>query len=706
MQLVSKIITIFVFFSMKYFLLLQLFISSFYGYAQLSKSNQYKVDSLYLITLNKSNNIKKRCIAYNRICWLTAYQDYNQGLKYSSEYFRLAKTNNLHNRIAISSHFKGHSQMMLGDFDDANKSLLEGLEVSLKNDNFKQIAKLYTDLGNLRLKTGNTNQAIKFYTKSLEIAEKHNFIVQKARAKINISQIHEAQGNYKLSLKVLQEVLSICEKNKLVGFLSSVYGSLGDVNLNIKEYESAEKNYKLALGFAEKLENSNKKIESLAKLGRLKQEQDSLNSATQYFKKSLKIASKKELPALKAEVLSSLSSNKLKQKKYHEALKYVIESINLFEEYSIQENLGEAYLIAAQVYKELGRKNLSKTYFQKCYDIAFLNNNFNMLNTVTQSLAVVFEEKGNKRMALKYYKEFIKYNAQKRDDDDVKEIIKIELNANYRNKAVLDSLSKINEISLLRFEHSRNETSSLYRTYFAYAGIGILSIILVFVVYFFEQKRKSAVILSKKNRVIAQVLKDKEILLKEVHHRVKNNMQVVSSLLKLKSINTNEKLAKIALVDSQKQIDSMLLIHQKMYQNEDYERVCIVDYCQDIVALLLNPIETQKDVFVVNGEALFIHIEQAQTLGFIIHELIANSLKHAWDKNQPKRIELTFKKINNEFQFEYSDNGKGMPSDFNLEKAKSFGTKLIYSLVKRQLLGSIELSYKEGIHIRIKFDAR
>jgi len=86
--------------------------------------------------------------------------------------------------------------------------------------------------------------------------------------------------------------------------------------------------------------------------------------------------------------------------------------------------------------------------------------------------------------------------------------------------------------------------------------------------------------------------------------------------------------------------------------------------------------------------------------------LIANSLKHAWDKNQPKRIELTFKKINNEFQFEYSDNGKGMPSDFNLEKAKSFGTKLIYSLVKRQLLGSIELSYKEGIHIRIKFDAR
>jgi len=691
---------------MKYLFLLQLYLFVFHGYAQLSEVNKLKLESIYPKALDISSSLEKRCKEYNRCCWLTVYQDVNQGLRYSSEYYALAKTHNLPKQIVESSHFMGFSHMILGNYDLSNKCFFEGLEVALKINDFNLIAKLYADLGNLMVVTGKMDEAMKFHSECLKISENNNLIIQKARAKINISEIYEKQGKYKLSIVTLQEALLICKKYKLDGFMSSVYQSLGDVNLSIREYVQAEKNYKLALGFAEKLQNSNKKIQSLNKLGKVYQEQNNLNSAAQYFKKALKIASEQEIPALQAEVFSSLASNELKQNNFSEALKYVIESINLFEEYSVKENSDEAYLIAAQVYKELGRRNLSEGYYQKCYDIAFLNNNSNILNTVTQSLAVVFEEKGNKRMALKYYKEFIKYNAKKRDADDVKEIIKMELNANYRNKVILDSLSKINEISLLRAEHDRNEASSLFRVSFAYAGIGILSIVLVLVVYFFEQKRKSAVILSKKNQVISQVLKDKEILLKEVHHRVKNSMQVVSSLLKLKSINASDELAKIALVDSQKQINSMLLVHQKMYQNGDYQRVCIVDYCRDIVALLLHPIEAEKDVFVVNGKTLFIHIEQAQTLGFIIHELITNSLKHAWDKNQSKQIELTFVKLSNEVKFEYSDNGKGMPSDFNLEKTKSFGTKLIYGLVKRQLLGIIKLSYIKGLHVKIKFDAR
>jgi len=691
---------------MRHLFFLLLFFFTLHGHAQLSEKNQDKVDSLYPIALDKFNSIEKRCKAYNSCCWATVYQDYNLGLKYSSEYFTFAKGNNLYIHIAKSSHFIGYSQMMLGNFDLANKSYQVGLEVSLKNDNFNQIAQLYGDIGNLRLKIGKTNEALKFHIKSLELAEIHNFKVKKARAKINISQIYERQGDYKQSLKTLQEALLICKKYKLVGFLSSVYESIGDINLSIKEYVLAEKNYKLALNFAKRLQNSNRIIQSLNKLGKVYQEQNNLNLATQYFKKALKVASKKETPALQAQVLSSLAGNELKQKKYSLALIYAIKSINLFEEYRIKESLGEAYLIAAQIYKGVGHRNLSETYYQKCYDIASLNGNSNMLNTVTKSLAVVSEENGNKGMALKYYKQFINYNAQKRDDDNVKEIIKMELKADYRNKMILDSLSKINEISLLRATHSKNEANSLFKVYFAYAGVGILSIILIFVVYFFEEKRKSAIILGKKNRVIAQVLKDKEILLKEVHHRVKNNMQVVSSFLQLKSINTNDELARITLIDSQKQIDSMLLAHQKIYQKGDYERICIVDYCRDIVALLLNPVEAQKDVFIVNGETLFIHIEQAQTLGFIIHELITNSLKHAWSTEQSKHIELNFMNFNEEVQFEYSDNGKGMPSDFSLEKTKSFGTKLIYSMVKRQLLGNVELSYKEGFHIKIKFNAR
>ena len=661
---------------------------------------------MYQNALNTKHTVENRCKVYKSICWKVVYRDHHQGLQYASEYYSLAIAAHLPKHIAAASHYLGISQMLLGNYDLSNTSFTEGLEISLKTKNFYRAAMLYADLGNLMVKTGKIVAGMEFHEKCLKVAEEHHLIVQKARAKINISQIYENRGDYKQSLKTLQEALLICKEHKLIGYMSSVYESLGDVFLNIKEFGSVEKNYKLALKFAEKTDNSNRRIHSLTKLAKVNHEQDSLNIASNYYKEALEIASSKNFPALKALVLSGIASTKLKQHKLDESLKDILASIALFEAYDVQEDLDQAYLVAAQVYTALGRKKESTNYYQKCYYLAFLNSNFKLLNSVTKSLAVISEDKGNQVLALKYYKEFIKYNGLKRDDDDVKELIKLELKANYRNKVILDSLSKNAEIMLLKAAHSRSEAYSLLKTYLAYAGIGILFMILIFGLYFFEQKKRVAVILVNKNRIIAKALKDKGTLLNEVHHRVKNNMQVVSSLLKLKSMSTNNEFAKVALVDSQKQIESMLLAHQKLHQKGSFERICIVDYCRDIVALLLGSIKTEKDVFMVHGDTLLIHIEQVQTFGFIINELITNSLKHAWGQDQKKRIELTFQKRDNEVLFEYLDNGKGMATDFNIKESKSYGTRLIYSLVKRQLLGNIGFYSKNGIHIKIKFDAR
>ncbi len=247
---------------------------------------------------------------------------------------------------------------------------------------------------------------------------------------------------------------------------------------------------------------------------------------------------------------------------------------------------------------------------------------------------------------------------------------------------------------------------SQFQSYIAYSGAAVLFLILLLIGYFFVQKRRSATVLAEKNKIVNQALKDKEILLKEVHHRVKNNMQVVSSLLQLKSINTEDAAAKTALLDSKKRIDSMQLVHQKMYQKGNYEQVDIVEYCCDIVVLLLDHIKTAADQFVVRGDEFTIHVEQAQALGFIIHELITNSIKYAWCKNQPKRIAINLTKQDDGIQMEYLDNGKGITGALNLETTKSFGMMMVNSLVTRQLLGKIELKNKGGFYANVKFNAR
>ena len=676
------------------------------GNAQLTERSRHTIDSLYPIAIDKSNPIEIRCRAYNRIGWATIYQDYHLGLKYSSEYYDLIIANNINNRIPYAAHFKGYTEMMLGDFEAANETYNHGLKVALAINNNNKVAELYCDLGNLRNTMGNTTEALIYHNKSLELAKKNELTVAQARANINIAKIYESQGNYKLSLETFQEALSICQKNKFGGYLSSIYEHLGDINIAIKEFETADKNYKKALEYSERFKNINRIIQSLNKLGKLNEELNNQNSASKYYEKALSIASINNVPALEAKVRSNLASVNLNSKKYDEALIQINTSIHLFKTFNVKEDLDEAYLIAAEVYLGLNERELSTNYYLKSYELAKKSNNINSLKNTSKGLAMAFEYIGNHEKSIKYYKEFIRYSDQKRDEDGIKEIIRLEIYDDYREKIITDSISKISEIKFLEAEYDKKEAQSNLKTYIAFSGIGILSLGLLFVGFSFLQKRKSTAILTKKNLIVRQALSDNKILLKEVHHRVKNNMQVVSSLLQLKSINTTNELAKAALLDSKNRIDSMQLAHQKMYQKGNYEQIDILDYCQDIVTMLLQPIKRSEDNFKVNGESLWIHVEQAQTLGFIVHELITNSIKYAWDNKQPKCIIITIVKNNKEIQFEYSDNGSGMPSDFNPETATSFGIRMINTLTTRQLLGIIKFKNKKGSNVNIKFDAR
>ncbi|MDC0007199.1 tetratricopeptide repeat protein [Winogradskyella sp.] len=691
---------------MKYLIFLPIFFFAFHGHAQLSEQQKHELDSIYKIAIDSSKTLDTRLRAYHRSSRKSAYQDYELGLKITSEYLSFAKSNQNEIRIAQASHYKGYTEMMLGDFDAAFKTYQGGLKVAVKSEDKLQIAKLYGDIGNFKVKMGQNEEAIASHKKCLEVADLEKLTVQRARARINIGEIYEIQGQYKQSLQMFQEALSICIDSKLSGFLSSVYENLGDVNLSIKEYETARKNYKNALQFAKRLSNINREIQSLQKLGILNQELGDLNIALQYYKKGLQIASGNEVPGLEAKLMSNLASVSLKQKNTNEALKYILGSIALFEKHDIKENLDETYLITAQVYKELNQINRSKNYYLKSYNIAKKSKNISALANASNGLALIFENENNPVKSLFFYKEFITYSNQKRNEDEVKDIIKIELSSNYRIKVIADSLVKINEINKLKVVHNKKEASSLLQSYFAYSGIGALSLILLSVLYFFIQKRKSADVLGEKNEIIEQALKDKEILLKEVHHRVKNNMQTVSSLLHLKSINTKDKLVKEALLDSKKRIDSMKLAHQKMYQKGNYEKINIVEYCYDIKALLLDSMETDKDEFIVTGDEFSVQVEQAQAIGFVIHELITNSIKYAWNKTQPKCVQISLTNKNNEIQLVYLDNGKGLESSFNLETTKSFGMKLIHSLVTRQLLGAIELRNTEGFYAKITFKGR
>jgi len=200
-------------------------------------------------------------------------------------------------------------------------------------------------------------------------------------------------------------------------------------------------------------------------------------------------------------------------------------------------------------------------------------------------------------------------------------------------------------------------------------------------------------------------LKEKETLMLELAHRTKNNMSVISSLLGLQISSINDEKAKEALKDSQNRVQSMSSIHEVLYQSKNLSSVDMNTYLSNLSGAIAQNYTISSKVNVrVESENILIGAKQASPLGLVVNELITNSFKYAFPENQEGEIKISLTRTEDQVELEYTDNGKGMPKDFDWHKAKSMGLKLVRTLVENQLDGSIDMESNNGTKFTIKFD--
>ncbi len=215
----------------------------------------------------------------------------------------------------------------------------------------------------------------------------------------------------------------------------------------------------------------------------------------------------------------------------------------------------------------------------------------------------------------------------------------------------------------------------------------------------------NALTLEKKEKAEKELkasLKGKELLLKEIHHRVKNNMQIISSLLSLQS-NYVEGEAVNVLKESQNRVKSMAIIHEKLYQSYDLTHINFKEYIESLLNYLFHSYTKNfGDVTIkLDVEEIFFSIETAVPLGLIINELVSNSLKYAFPQEKGEITLKIYKKLDG-FTIQISDNGVGMPDEIKFTTTDSLGLQLVSSLVN-QLDGSVELKRHNGTSYLINF---
>ena len=208
----------------------------------------------------------------------------------------------------------------------------------------------------------------------------------------------------------------------------------------------------------------------------------------------------------------------------------------------------------------------------------------------------------------------------------------------------------------------------------------------------------------KKNEsLLESSLAEKEILLKEIHHRVKNNLQIISSLLVLQEQYVKDERILHIFKDFQNRIKVMALIHQTLYNSENLNKICLSKYIKNLVNNLFKAysVNSKQIKLQLNIENIDFSLDKAIPCGLIINELVSNSLKHAFSKNDDGKISITLKKtINNRILLDVYDNGIGFPKDLDYKNSDTLGLKLI-STITKQMDGKIYIEKNNGTHVKI-----
>ena len=209
----------------------------------------------------------------------------------------------------------------------------------------------------------------------------------------------------------------------------------------------------------------------------------------------------------------------------------------------------------------------------------------------------------------------------------------------------------------------------------------------------------------KSEEQIKSALKEKEILLRELYHRTKNNMQIICCMLSIESMQIKDKELLTQFAGIENRIRVMALVHKKLCETNDLSKIDLKGYLQDIGDYLLtNSLKPGRISLQVDGDSIPILIDYAVPCGLIINELISNSQRHAFPNGNDGEILIIVKGFSNKIEITFRDNGIGLPNDFNLESCKSFGLGIVRDLIKGQLHGKVELKKTQGVSFQIKFE--
>ncbi len=544
-----------------------------------------------------------------------------------------------------------------------------------------------TSLINIAFFHPNPNIALLSAKQSLQIAKEINEPLLQAEALEEISHIERRLGNNSRSFDASIKALQIYESKGLIERQAASYNQLASNYISDKNYDLAIDYFKKAIDIYINSDEKGNHALTILNLGEAYRLAGYLDSSATSFQQALQLND-----LVKNDIIKSYSLGNLGMV-YATQNKFKLAKDNLHEAIDILSESGDSYSTSIYL-AELGgihqKENESKFAEEKFLQALTMAKQAGLKEQIRDfSIMLVnfYETQQQYPRALEYQKLFQVYQDSLVNKENVQKIEQL--------KSGYEIDKRESEISLL----NTINTNQKNLVFILAAGVFLL-LFFAYLLYRGNTKIKKAnYILLDQKEIISKREQEKALLLKELNHRVKNNLQMVSSLLNLQGHELTGHPAKEAIVSGQSRVEALSLVHRKLYQDGVDTRIMIKEYIEELVLGLFHGYNAKfKPNFDIAN--ISIHIDMAIPLALIINELITNSLKYAYENTTDPMLKVALTNdTKDRLHIQVIDNGVGFTT-IQTKKNNSFGIKLINSLIQ-QLEGTIKKTGNEGTHWEI-----
>ena len=570
-------------------------------------------------------------------------------IEYADELVRYADSINKPSWVGSGYNNKGRILGRMENLEEALDAYRKGMESYLEDNDSLRYMLIYDNTSFILSDMGRYDEALTIKKKAVDYFRIHSDSNTIAASLYGVGAVYIAKEEYERAIPYHREALRYTHDWPLLE--GEAYSDLLIMNRNIGNYDSLSYYYRKSLAQMATIESSVALLHY--NYGEAKELMGQPDSAVIYMRKA--IAAKGQ---------------------DHQGEEY-----NLFK-------LGLAKLLA-----EKGQTAEARRLLDQAAIYVKDTENLKHRQRVHGAEYAVLQAEGRYKEALVAVQ---KLHAAK------EEATAIDVEKNFQEiETKYETAKKNQQIAELAMEDKLNEARLRNRNRWLGAlGLGLLGLLgLLYRIF----KQKS--VISDQKEQLSKSLAEKNVLLKEIHHRVKNNLQVISSLLGLQSRFVQDDAAQKALSVGKSRVQSMSLLHQKLYTNKDLKSVNIKSYFEDLIDNLMSTYQIAKGAvtFTTDIADIDLDIDTVVPLGLITNELISNALKHAFDDEQHGEVAITVTSIDGIVEMIVKDNGRGVPFTTIPQKTKSLGLQLIRSFTNK-LNGTLTIDNTDGSTFTIAFD--